>query len=248
MPSFLAVPSRMRWLAWWGTNQSMSSTLSPAASDEARMAAAMLVTACLKTSLPCIRSLPAVWVEDTPPSAYSMSCSPPVGEQPCVQHALVGIVAHPGMGLQHDRAGAVAEQHAGGAVAPVQQARHGLRPDQQDSARGAGPDQAVGQRQAIDEAGTDRLDVERRAACHAQPRLDDGGDGGEAFVRRGGGADDHVQLAGINPGVGQRLPGGAQGQVGGLFAFDRDVPLTDAGCARESIRRRCPHAWPDRHW
>ena len=40
-----------------------------AASAEAVMAAAMLVTACLKTSLPCIRSLPAVWVEETPPSA-----------------------------------------------------------------------------------------------------------------------------------------------------------------------------------
>ena len=62
--------------------------------------------------------------------------------------------------FEHDGAGAVAEQHAGGAVGPVEDAREGLRPDHQRPLEGAGPQERVGGRQREDEAGTHRLQVE----------------------------------------------------------------------------------------
>ena len=40
--------------------------------------------------------------------------------------------------FQHDGAGAVAEQHAGGAVVPVEDARERLRADHQRALEGAG--------------------------------------------------------------------------------------------------------------
>ena len=46
--------------------------------------------------------------------------------------------------LQHHRAGAVAEQHAGRAVGPVEDAREGLRADDQRALGLAGADQRVG--------------------------------------------------------------------------------------------------------
>ena len=65
-----------------------------------------------------------------------------------VEHAAVGIVALALVGLQHDRAGAVAEQHAGAAVVPVEDARHGLGADHQHGLGLAGADEVVGDRQA----------------------------------------------------------------------------------------------------
>src|SRR6185312_12819556 len=162
---------------------------------------------------------------------------PAVREQFGVEDALVGIVAHAAMGLQHHRPCPVAEQDAGGAIAPVQKARHGLGPDQQNGARRAGADQAVGDRHAVDEAGTNGLHVEGRAMAHAQPRLHDGGGGGKTFIRRGGGTDDHVQLAGIDAGILQRLARRAQSQVGGLFALKRNVALADPGALANPLIR-----------
>ena len=96
---------------------------------------------------------------------------PAVREQLGVEHALVGIVALAVIGLQHHRAGAVAEQHAGGAVGPVQQPAHAFGADQKNGAGLAAADEIVGHRQAIDEAGANRLHVEGGAVRHAQPRL-----------------------------------------------------------------------------
>ena len=60
-------------------------------------------------------------------------------------------------------AGAVSEQHAGAAVGPVEDAREGLRADHQRALVGAALQEIVGGRQRKDEAGADRLQVERRA-------------------------------------------------------------------------------------
>ena len=68
MPSLCAVVSRMRWLAWWGTIQSMSVTATPAMRAALAIAAVVFTTACLKTSRPCMRSMPVVCVVEGPPS------------------------------------------------------------------------------------------------------------------------------------------------------------------------------------
>ena len=54
-PSFSATADRMRWLAWCGTNQSMSVTAMPACAAAARTLSEILPTACLNTWLPTMR-------------------------------------------------------------------------------------------------------------------------------------------------------------------------------------------------
>ena len=79
------------------------------------------------------------------------------------QHAAVGRLARLLLRLQHDGAGAVAEQHAGAAVVPVENARECLGADHQRALEGAGAQQVVGGREREDEAGAHRLQIERRA-------------------------------------------------------------------------------------
>ncbi len=62
-------------------------------------------------------------------------------------------------GLDHHGPGAVAEQHAGAAIGPVEQPGHLLRADHQAAAGVAPGDEAVGDGQGVDEARADRLDV-----------------------------------------------------------------------------------------
>jgi hypothetical protein len=84
----------------------------------------------------------------------------PVGAQRKAQQAPVGDGAFALPRLQHDRAGAVAEQDAGAAVGPVHQPGHGLRADDERAFGAVAGDEPVGDRQRIDEAGADGLDVE----------------------------------------------------------------------------------------
>ncbi len=56
------------------------------------------------------------------------------------------------VGLEEDRAGSVGEEHGGGPVVGVGEARHAVGPDEQDAARRAGADGAVGGDQRVDEA------------------------------------------------------------------------------------------------
>ena len=55
MPSRRATPSRIRWLAWWGMNQSTLATSTPASAAAAITASEMLTTAWRNTWLPCMR-------------------------------------------------------------------------------------------------------------------------------------------------------------------------------------------------
>ena len=74
--------------------------------------------------------------------------------------------------LEHDGAGPVAEQHAGGAVVPVEDARKRLGADHQRAlvaCRRASKPSA--RRQRIDEAGADRLQIEGGAVGDAETGL-----------------------------------------------------------------------------
>ena len=73
--------------------------------------------------------------------------------------------------FQHDRAGAVAEQHAGGAIVPVENPGKRLGADHQRAAMRAAADQRVGQRHRVDESTAHCLHVEGGGAMVAEPRL-----------------------------------------------------------------------------
>ena len=107
-------------------------------------------------------------------------------------------------GLQHHGARAVAEQHAGGAVVEIEDAAEHLGADHQRLVRRAVGDQRVGHRQRVDEAAAHRLHVEHRATGNAQLVLHDGRGGRKHHVRRGGGNDDQVDVAGLQAGRLQR--------------------------------------------
>src|SRR3954469_3774504 len=79
--------------------------------------------------------------------------------------------ALPELRLEHDRAGAVPEQDAGGAVRPVEDAREGLGADDESALVRAGGEELVGGRNAVDEAGAHRLQIEGGAVVDAEPGL-----------------------------------------------------------------------------
>src|SRR3989344_5248404 len=70
-------------------------------------------------------------------------------------------------GAQHHGAGAVAEQHAGTAVGPVDDARQGFGANHERAACRAGANEFLGDRQGVDKTGAHRLHVARRAATSA---------------------------------------------------------------------------------
>jgi hypothetical protein len=74
--------------------------------------------------------------------------------------------------LEHDGAGAVAEEHAGGAVLPVEDAREGFGADDERALVGARDQELVGHRDRVDEARAHRLHIEGGALVDAEPLLD----------------------------------------------------------------------------
>ena len=133
--------------------------------------------------------------------------------------------------------GPVAEEHAGGAVVPVEDAREGFGADHEGALVRARLQELVGRRDRVDEAGADRLQVEGGAVGHAETGLDHGGGRREGVVRRRGGADDEVDVGGRQPGIGE-------GRLGRLDAEDRrglvvvrDVARLDAGALHDPLVR-----------
>ncbi len=117
----------MRMLAWCGISQSMSASLRPALASTARAALSSTPTASLNTAWPSIFSSgsPMTLPPDTRARHAQDADMAAVGVQVAGQDA--GLVA----GLEHDGAGAVAEQHAGRAVVEVEDAREDLGADHQ---------------------------------------------------------------------------------------------------------------------
>ena len=108
------------------------------------------------------------------------------------QDAPIALFARLQLPLHHHGAGAVAEQHAGGAVAPVQNAREGLSADHQGTLGGARFQHPIDHRQRVDKARADRLEVECGTVSNAEPRLHGDGRRREGLIRRRGGDDDQV--------------------------------------------------------
>jgi hypothetical protein len=140
--------------------------------------------------------------------------------------------------LEHDGARTVAEQHAGAAVVPVEDAREGLCADHQRTLVGAGANELVGDAEGVDEAAADRLQVEgRRAVGDAQLALQDRGGAGENVIRRRSGQHDQVDVVRLAAGRLERPLAGNQRQVAGCDIRRREMAGTDAGTFDDPLVR-----------
>src|SRR4051812_16136397 len=92
---------------------------------------------------------------------------PAVGMKLGGEYAALGLLRS-----KHDRAGTIAEQDAGGAILPIEDAAESLRTDDERGFGRAGAQHRVRDREGVEEAGTDGMDVEGNAVVDAEHRLD----------------------------------------------------------------------------
>ena len=137
--------------------------------------------------------------------------------------------------LEHDRAGAVAEQHARGAILEVEDAREHLGADDERLARGARADHRVGHREGIHEARAHGLHVERGAAVHAELLLHQAGRGREHHVGRRRGHHDEVDRRRVQPGGKQGAAGRLDREVAGADVRLGEVARADAGALDDPL-------------
>ena len=139
--------------------------------------------------------------------------------------------------LEHYGARSVAEQHAGAAVAPVDDAGQHFGADNQDGASASGRDEPPGDVQPVDEPAADRLHVECRALPGPQFSLDMAGRAGEDTIGGGRRQHDHVDVVRRQPRRFQRLARRLRAHRGrGLFVA-RDVALQDPGAFPDPLIR-----------
>ena len=135
---------------------------------------------------------------------------------------------------QHHRAGAVAEQHAGAAIVPVEDTRVHFRTDDERGADLAGADHRVGDAEGIDEAGAGGREIEGEAAG-AEGGLNPGGGGGESLIGGGGGEDDGADIGRGHAGLGEGGLGGLGGHEGAGFMRRGEMALADAGALADPL-------------
>ncbi len=162
---------------------------------------------------------------------------PAVGAQVRGQHTGIRHGAGLLLRVQHDGAGAVAEQHAGGAIVPVENAREGFRADHQRALEGSAAQEIIRGRNREHKARAHRLKVERRAVMNAERVLDCNRGGGKRVVRRRGRTHDQVDRLRIDPGMFQRRQRRLGPQMRGEFAGCRDMALPDAGALHDPFVR-----------
>ncbi len=146
--------------------------------------------------------------------------------------------------LDHDRARAVAKQHAGTAVVPVQDAREHFGADDQGHLGAAGLYEGIGRGQGIDKAAAYRLDIECGPALGAQIGLHQASRTGKHEVGSGSGDDDQVDVIGRSRRHFPGPPRGLGGQLAGRNAALGHVALAyaraldDPGIRRFDLPRR----------
>ena len=136
---------------------------------------------------------------------------------------------------QHHRPGAVAEQDAGRAVAPVEQAREHLGSDHQHRLGKPGGDLRVALRQCVDEAGAGRREVVPGHVVGADPLADQRRSGREVVVGAGGRGHDQVELGRVDGGALDRQPCGLGAERCRGVAGCGDPPFADAGALRDPL-------------
>jgi hypothetical protein len=154
------------------------------------------------------------------------------------KNAPVLVRSLPFSALEHDRSGAIAEQNAGPAVVPVEDAGECLRPNDERPFRLSQANEIVGERHSINEARADRLDIESGAPFHAQLCLHPSGCRREGLVRRGRREHDQVQVRTRDARLFESFLACLNRQVRSHLACRRDPAFTDAGTLTYPLVRR----------
>ena len=131
--------------------------------------------------------------------------------------------------LEHDGSGAVAEQHARRAVAPVEDARQHVSTDHQRAVGQAGGDHPVGLRERVHEARAAGQEVVGGSGRRAELVREQRARGRKHRVRRHRRHDDQVEVRGVHARMRQRLPSSRQREIGHRLVGRRDPALPDAG-------------------
>ena len=160
MPSFLAMPSRMRLLAWCGTKRSISSGAYPVVDQRLLDDAGNLLHRVAEHLAPVHAQVAGGLGGARTAVDVEQVLEAPIRADARGQDAAIVAAADLRLGLQHQGAGTVAEQHAGAAILPIENARERLCADHQGALRLAALDEVVGDVRRIDEARADRLHVE----------------------------------------------------------------------------------------
>ena len=245
-----ATPSRMRWLAWWGMNQSTSASVDAGArrrrldrlGDVDHRVAEHLVALHAQLADRAGGRGAAVDVEQILLGPVGSAGRSPAcrgrRRRPCPRPA-------PAPPRRRRRRTA---RRCRGRSSPSAGSWSRRRSPGRTWTEPAG-DEAVGDRQRVDEAGADRLDVEGDADRRAQLALDDGGGGRE----RSGRAWWWRRRSGRRrPACGRPPPGpcaaavAARSEVASPSA--RRGGAGGCRCARRSRRRWCRRPWPGRRW
>lgn len=150
----------------------------------------------------------------------------PVGMQLRRQNAIAGSIV---TSLENHGAGAISEEHTGRPVRPVQDLRKAFSSDHHRTLATAGGQHGVRHIERIDEPGADRLHIEGHRLMRAKLVLHLGRSRGKGVVRRAGGDDDEIKVAGYEPGTVQRLLRRMPREVRCLFSLGNDMTLRDAG-------------------
>src|SRR6516164_2362215 len=159
----------------------------------------------------------------------------PIGAYPNREHA--SIIARSGLllAIEDHRARAIAEQHAGAAVGPIENPRESLGSDHQSARERAGPKQRVRRCQAINKTRTHRLQVERGAVSDAKPGLNRNGACRERIIGRGGGEYDQIDRLGIDASMRKRHLRRAYRHMRGIFARRRNSAFVDTGALNDPV-------------
>src|SRR5450756_313754 len=141
-------------------------------------------------------------------------------------------------GLHEHGAGAVAEEHAGAAVLPVDHLAEHLGADNEDVLVDVGRNEGRGDGEAVDEAGAAGLHVEGAGLGGADLVGDDRRRGRHDVVGRDRGDDDQVELARDERPRLETTAGGDLAEVARRLVHSRDAALADAGAREDPLVRR----------
>ena len=131
--------------------------------------------------------------------------------------------------------GSVAEEDAGVPIRPVDDAGELISADHEDGPVGPGGDVLARSLDPEEESGARGREVEADGIDRADLGLHEAGGVREEHVGGDGGADDEVDLPGLDPGIPDGGLRGARSHLAGRHLGPGDTALTDAGTAQDPL-------------
>jgi len=144
-------------------------------------------------------------------------------------------------GIENDGACAIAEQHAGLTIRPIDNPRHRFGTDHERATSLTGAHELIGHSQCVDESAARSFKTERWATGNAKTLLQQATDVWKYQVGSRGADDDHIDRIGSNVSRGNRLNRGVIRQVARRLAFGCDMPLGDSGSCSDPLVGRIDH-------